>query len=386
VLQGPATALQGFRTGFTQYLAQRYTFKGVANCSPVATEANAQAFLTQRGTALRNAKQNVVETGWTETAEAATPAPSAVANPTPASARTAPAATAPAAAGARSGATAAPTNGSAAAGATQSQGRASTAAGNNNNNNNNGSSKNDTATEVASVIGALFGTNNSGAARGNTSGSNTSGSNTSGSNTASKTTPPASGRGANAKGGGSDNQNTASQVSSTLTSVFSNKSTAAPNGAARGTQPAGASNAQAGLPNGALGAATSGTTRLVVYGCGRQDMQVACVTELTNENAKDSLVQSANVWKDAFLVDDRGDRHLRTNGFFLNIDGEQRQQIDISVGKTAKFILMFDNVQTRVQKVALRSQIGGLDVEEIGLISADTQGAAANGAPAAPQR
>jgi hypothetical protein len=47
---------------------------------------------------------------------------------------------------------------------------------------------------------------------------------------------------------------------------------------------------------------------------------------------------------------------------------------------------MFDNVQTRVQKVALRSQIGGLDVEEIGLISADTQGAAANGAPAAPQR
>jgi hypothetical protein len=115
-------------------------------------------------------------------------------------------------------------------------------------------------------------------------------------------------------------------------------------------------------------------------------MQVACVTELTNENAKDSLVQSANVWKDAFLVDDRGDRHLRTNGFFLNIDGEQRQQIDISVGKTAKFILMFDNVQTRVQKVALRSQIGGLDVEEIGLISADTQGAAANGAPAAPQR
>ena len=30
-------------------------------------------------------------------------------------------------------------------------------------------------------------------------------------------------------------------------------------------------------------------------------------------------MKSADVWKDAFIVDDRGDRHMRSNAFFLNI-------------------------------------------------------------------
>ncbi len=50
------------------------------------------------------------------------------------------------------------------------------------------------------------------------------------------------------------------------------------------------------------------------------------------------------------------------------MDGDQRPQLDISYGRSARFVLLFDGVQTKVQKVALRSATGGLDVEEIALI------------------
>ncbi len=43
----------------------------------------------------------------------------------------------------------------------------------------------------------------------------------------------------------------------------------------------------------------------------------------------------------------------------------------LRVRRSARFILMFDGVQTKVQKVALRSPMGGLDVEEINLIRTD---------------
>jgi hypothetical protein len=149
-----------------------------------------------------------------------------------------------------------------------------------------------------------------------------------------------------------------------LTSVFANKTTngtAAGEGAPKTPQPTAAA--------GGLGSAQAQSTQLVVYGCGRQDTRVACVTELTNQNPKDTLVQAADVWKDTFIVDDRGDRHQRSSGFFLNVDGDQRQQLDISYGKTARFVLMFDGVQPRVEKVALRSATAGLNVEEIGLVA-----------------
>lgn len=157
-------------------------------------------------------------------------------------------------------------------------------------------------------------------------------------------------------------------VSNTLSNVFGNSSNGSASGASHGSPP--------GLPDGALGAAQSQTTRLVVYGCGRQDAQVACVTELTNQNSKETLVQAGDIWKDTFIVDDRGDRHARSAGFFLNVDGDQRAQIDISYGKTARFVLMFDGVPSKVQKVALRAPGAGLDVEDIGLV------AAGSGAPA----
>ena len=89
---------------------------------------------------------------------------------------------------------------------------------------------------------------------------------------------------------------------------------------------------------------------------------------LPSNTTEESLVVS-DVWKDAFIVDDRGDRHPRSKGVFLNIDGEQRSQLDISYGKTARFVLMFDDVPAKVQTVTLRSAGGVLDVEDISLES-----------------
>lgn len=349
VLQGQATAAQAFRTDFAQFLMQRYSFKGAAACAPAATEALAQNALTQRAAVLKNnPKLNVVETGWTEGAPAAA-ASASNANP---------AATRAASAGAPAAPRAAPAN-AASTGTAGARGAGNTSAGGRGQGQAEASApaKNDTATEVASVIGAIFGTNNggNGNASGGKAGTSTAGGGRQG--------QAASGRGSTGgrnDGGTANAQSPASQLSGTLTSAFNSKPS---NTNARGAQPS--------TPNGALGSAQSGTTKLVVYGCGRQGEQIACVADLTNENAKDSLVQSGDVWKDAFLVDDRGDRHQRTNGFFLNIDGEQRQQLDISLGKSAKFILMFDNVQARVQKVSLRAPSAGLDVEDIGLVSAD---------------
>lgn len=156
----------------------------------------------------------------------------------------------------------------------------------------------------------------------------------------------------------------AAQVASALATVFSSKPSAGSD--------AGAPSAPSTKASEGLGSAEAQNTKLVVYGCGRQDAQVACVTELTNQNQKETLVQSAAIWKDTFIVDDRGDRHQRSNGFFLNIDGDQRSELDISYGKAARFILMFDGVPTKVQKVALRSTAGALDVEEISLVAPAT--------------
>jgi hypothetical protein len=100
------------------------------------------------------------------------------------------------------------------------------------------------------------------------------------------------------------------------------------------------------------------------------------VTDLTNENHKDTLVLS-DVWKDSFIVDDRGDRHPRSKGVFVNIDGDQRSQLDIGYGKSARFVLMFDGVPPKVQKVTLRSASAGLDVEDISLTASGSEAATA---------
>ncbi len=381
IMQTTAANLQNVRTGFAQFLMQRYAYRGAAACGPRNSMANAQTALNNESTAFRNAKRNVVETGWS----AGGGALGAVTNPLSSilgGGQAAPAQTA------------ATTAQPAAAPKAQVTGGQAPAGGSSGGNGGGGN-------PVANVFGQIFGTNNSGGATGAAG------------------AKPAAGQPANAKAGaggagaGGANQSPFSEVSGTLSSVFGNKGNANGGGAngGRGGQPGqpspgngviagnggpgqpgapGARNAPGSAPgtavDGVLGSAQFGTTKLDIFGCGRQDMQVACVAELTNQNPKDTLVKGTDVWKDAFLVDDRGDRHVRTNAFFLNIDGEQRPQLDISNGKTAKFVLMFDNVPAKVQKVTLRSQNGNMDVEEIGLIAADasSSGTATASAPPSP--
>ena len=327
VLQGPAAALAGFRAGFTAFLAQGYAYSGAVSCSPTNSAVNAQNFMTNYSTAYRKAKKNVVDTGWTESAVAAA-APVASA-PSNAQGKTLQGPVAPAA-----NVTKAAQSSPAAATSAASSGASS------------GGSESG-ASSWTSVLGSIFGPGGGGGCGGTAAaGTKTGGA---------KPT-------ATAAGGGC--QSSFEQVSTALTSAFANKATngtAAGEGAPKNPLPTAAA--------GGLGSAQAQSTKLVVYGCGRQDTRVACVTELTNQNPKDTLVQAADVWKDTFIVDDRGDRHQRSSGFFLNVDGDQRQQLDISYGKTARFVLMFDGVQPRVEKVALRSATAGLNVEEIGLVA-----------------
>ena len=66
VIQAQPAAFQQLRTGFADYLAQHFSYKGPVGCAPTNSVANAQKAVAAQSTALRNAKKNVVETGWTE--------------------------------------------------------------------------------------------------------------------------------------------------------------------------------------------------------------------------------------------------------------------------------------------------------------------------------
>ena len=114
-----------------------------------------------------------------------------------------------------------------------------------------------------------------------------------------------------------------------------------------------------------LGMAQSGNMILTVFGCMREGLQVACDTELSNQNKSETLVQSSSAWTDMLLIDDRGDRHERFMGFFLNIDGEKRTDMDIPYGQSARFILVFNDVPAKVSSVSLHSSTGGLNVTNI---------------------
>jgi len=331
VLQGPASSAAAVRAAFTQFLAQRYGYKGGIACAPAANAAAAEKLLQDRASALRNAKKNVIETGWTDNAvPAATLASSQGASAAPA------AAPATARAAASKGATTGSTGTASSGAAAGTSGAGSGASGN---------------SGLTGVLASIFGSGG--------------GSGTGASGGAAKPQSGAGGSGGSTSGdaGGGGAQSALSQVSGALSSAFAQKPASA--GASTGGQPA-----QAAADG--LGSAQAQNTRLVVYGCGRQDTQVACVTDLTNQDKANTLVQSADIWKDAFIVDDRGDRHQRSRGFFLNIDGDQRTQLDISYNKSARFIIMFDDVQAKIQKVSLRSKTGGLDVEDITLITSGT--------------
>jgi hypothetical protein len=361
VMQGPAAAIQGFTAGFNQFLKQTYSYQGAVACVPGRTIANAQTFVQSRSTALRNLKKNVVETGWAESAPGLLGG--GVAGTTT---------------NVITGLLAGGKSNTAAPGASQAP-VAGQPAGTNVTEGGNSAP----GAPVVQIFNNLFAggstpsTGSSGAASSNAGGAS-----------AAKASANSAAAGKSSAGAGSSTSTEVATVLSTLfskapaggsaaggaadagASAKSGKNNAVPGRAAQpqpgpAAEPAPAVN---GLPDGALGMAQFGNSKLVVYGCGRQGTQVLCVTDLTNQNPQDTLVHGDTAWKDAFLVDDRGDRHARIDGYFLNVDGDRRQEMDIEYGKSAHFILAFDAVQAKVEKVTLRSTTGGLHVADIALI------------------
>lgn len=335
VIQAQPATFQQLRTGFADYLAQHFSYKGAVGCTPTNSVANAQKAVAAQSTALRNAKKNVVETGWTEGGGFVAAHIGAALSPTTASVTSK---------------SVTPSAKAAAAGRTTAAAADSGGSG---------------TSDLTSTLGTIFGT--SGGCGDGNNGAGTGGGK-SGKGKPAGGTPP------DGTGSGSGCQSPYSQLSSTLTTLFGSaggSASSAPNVTGEGPPGGAVPSQQEGL-----GSAEGQSTKLVVYGCGRHNTQVACVTDLTNQNHKDTLVLS-DVWKDSFIVDDRGDRHPRSKGVFVNIDGDQRSQLDIGYGKSARFVLMFDGVPSKVQKVTLRSASGGLDVEDISLTASGGEAATA---------
>jgi hypothetical protein len=339
IVEAQPTAFEQVRTGFAGYLAQHFSYKGAVACMPTNNLATAQKAVESRTTALRNTKKNVVNTGWTEGSGSIVAINGAALAPAPAS-------SAMPQASARSVQRSAPVATTAAAGGHAAAGSASSALAPS------GAGSSGGTSNLANTLNSIFGAGSAGCSGGGNG-----------------TSAGGAGKGDKASGApsGTDSgcQSPYAQVSSTLTSLFGSAGTST--GGAQGGAADPAHNTAAPQQEG-LGSAEAQSTKLVVYGCGRHDTQIACVTDLTNENQQDTLVLS-DVWKDAFIVDDRGDRHPRSKGFFLNVDGDQRSQLDIGYGKSARFVLLFDGVQSKVQKVALRCASAGLDVEDISLMA-----------------
>jgi hypothetical protein len=114
---------------------------------------------------------------------------------------------------------------------------------------------------------------------------------------------------------------------------------------------------------------------LTIYGCGRQGVQVVCDTDFNNQNQSQTHVD-INWWRDAYVVDQFGDRHNRASAYFVNGEGLPREAIEIPYGQSARYILVFNDVSTNVAQVSLHSPYGPLDIENIGL---DAQAQAASG-------
>jgi len=132
------------------------------------------------------------------------------------------------------------------------------------------------------------------------------------------------------------------------------------------------------VAGGALGFAQYKNTILTVYGCTRQGSgtQVSCDTDLSNQDQANTQLGSDTQWSDIYAIDDRGDRHNRSMGFFMNDDGEKRMNMDISYGDSARYVLVFNNISAKATSLSLHSTNGGLDVEQISIANG---GSAAGG-------
>ena len=152
-----------------------------------------------------------------------------------------------------------------------------------------------------------------------------------------------------------------------------------------------------------LGFAQYKNTILTVYSCTRQGSgtQVSCDTDLSNQDKTNTSFGTDTQWNDVYAIDDRGDRHDRSMGFFMNGDGEKRMNIDVSYGDSTRYVMVFNNVPAKATSLSLHSTNGGLDVEQIPITAAGSTAAepmeaaaapagpapsAASGAPAANQK
>ncbi|HXU49329.1 MAG TPA: hypothetical protein VN727_09800, partial [Candidatus Binatia bacterium] len=138
----------------------------------------------------------------------------------------------------------------------------------------------------------------------------------------------------------------------------------------------------AAFASGALGVGQSSDTLLTVYGCSRMGTQVTCDTDLSNQNESVTQIKSMDQWKDVYLLDDRGDHHMRSMAIFENNVGDQRMQIDLPYGEKSRYILVFNGVSSNVKSVTLKSTKEVLDIEGISVTTPN--GGSDGQAPQAP--
>lgn len=110
---------------------------------------------------------------------------------------------------------------------------------------------------------------------------------------------------------------------------------------------------------------------------------MACDTDFNNQNSRQTQITN-NWWRDAYIVDNFGDRHYRVSGYFVNGEGQPRETIDIPYGQSARYIMMFNDVSQNVSTVSLHSQWGNLDIENMSLDGAAVENASAQAPAASP--
>ena len=110
--------------------------------------------------------------------------------------------------------------------------------------------------------------------------------------------------------------------------------------------------------------------------------QVTCDTDLSNQNESVTQIKSMDQWKDVYLLDDRGDHHMRSMAIFENNVGDQRMQIDLPYGEKSRYILVFNGVSSNVKSVTLKSTKEVLDIEGISVTTPN--GGSDGQAPQAP--
>jgi hypothetical protein len=115
---------------------------------------------------------------------------------------------------------------------------------------------------------------------------------------------------------------------------------------------------------GALGVVQFRGCLLTVFGCQRQGTQVMCDTDFSNQDETNTRLTN-DWWSDAYLIDDLGDRHERSAAYFMNIEGQTRDAIDVPYGESTRFLLVFNDVSSSAATAALIAPLGNMRIEKI---------------------